>query len=172
MADRAFGRRARRRLGMFGMSERREKGEEREGTSGCAHLWRKGPDLAEIRQAAAGFGTTPWWQLCTGGEAVRASVGVSDRRLLILCLRVWLGWCAKKTQGSILVRAECPYVQFRLLMFLHWFAVGVTNGRERKRAPNSLVAKCRASARVSESLVPPSGVLPFPLISQGQGSNT
>ena len=39
-------------------------------------------------------------------------VGVSNRRLVNLCLRVWPGWCARKTQGFILVWAECPYVQF------------------------------------------------------------
>jgi hypothetical protein len=54
-------------------------------------------------------------------------------------------------------------------VFLHWFAVGVTNGRERERAPKSLVAKCYASASVFESSVPPTGVLPFPFISQGAG---
>jgi hypothetical protein len=73
------------------------------------------------------------------------TAGVSDRRLVNLCLRVWIGWCARKAQGFILVRAEHPYVQFELLVFLHSFAVGVTNDRERKRAPKSLVEKCYVS---------------------------
>ena len=41
-----------------------------------------------------------------------ASVGVSDHRLVNLYLYVWLGWCARRTQGFILIWAECPYVQF------------------------------------------------------------
>ena len=39
-------------------------------------------------------------------------VGVSSYRRVNLYLRVWLGWCAQKTQGFILVWAEHPYVQF------------------------------------------------------------
>ena len=39
------------------------------------------------------------------------TVGVSDYRLVNLYLRVWPGWCARRRQGFILVRAECPYVQ-------------------------------------------------------------
>ena len=31
---------------------------------------------------------------------------------------------ARKDTGIILVWAEHPYVQFELLVFLHWFAVG------------------------------------------------
>ena len=38
-------------------------------------------------------------------------IGVSDHRLVNLYLRVWPGWCARMTQGFILVRVECPYVQ-------------------------------------------------------------
>ena len=41
------------------------------------------------------------------------TVGVSSRRLVNLYLRVLAGWCARSTQGFILVRAECPYVQFK-----------------------------------------------------------
>jgi hypothetical protein len=33
-------------------------------------------------------------------------------------LRVWPRWCAKRTQGRILVRAECLYVQSLLLVLL------------------------------------------------------
>jgi hypothetical protein len=73
-------------------------------------------------------------------------VGVLDCRLVNLCLRVWPGWCARKSQRVILVWAECPYVKFDLLVFLHWFAVGVTNGRERDRAPKSVAAKCCVGA--------------------------
>jgi hypothetical protein len=58
-----------------------------------------------------------------------------------LCLR-GLDGVQKKTQGFILVRVERPHVQFKLLVFLHLLAVGVTNGRERERAPKSLVTKC------------------------------
>ena len=39
------------------------------------------------------------------------TVGVSNHRLVNLYLRVWPGWCPRRTQGFILVRAECPYVQ-------------------------------------------------------------
>jgi hypothetical protein len=70
------------------------------------------------------------------------TVGVSYRRLVNLYLRVWPEWWARKTRKFILVQAECPYVQFELLVFLHWFVVGVTNGREREWAPKYLVAKC------------------------------
>ena len=38
-------------------------------------------------------------------------VGVSDHQLVNLYLHVWPGWCARRTQGFILVWAECPYVQ-------------------------------------------------------------
>jgi hypothetical protein len=82
------------------------------------------------------------------------TVGVSDCRLVNLCLHVWLGWYPRKTQGFILIQAECPYVQFELLVFLHWFAVGVTNGQDRERVPRSLIAKCYASVSVSKSSVP------------------
>ena len=34
----------------------------------------------------------------------------SDHRRVNLYLRVWLGWCARRTQGFILVRTEHPYV--------------------------------------------------------------
>jgi len=44
----------------------------------------------------------------------------------------------------ILVRAECPYVQFELLHSCTQFVVGVTNKQERERAPKSLVACVRA----------------------------
>jgi hypothetical protein len=46
------------------------------------------------------------------------TVGISYRRLVNLCLRIWLGWCAKRTQGYIVVRVKCPYVQSLLLMLL------------------------------------------------------
>ena len=49
---------------------------------------------------------------------------------------------ARKDTKIILVRAKCPYVQFALLVFLLEFAVGVTNGRERERAPKSLGREC------------------------------
>jgi hypothetical protein len=68
----------------------------------------------------------------TGKGQATTIVGVPDRRLVNLCLRVWLGWCVRKTQGFILVQVECPYIQFELPVFLQWFAVGVTNGRERE----------------------------------------
>jgi hypothetical protein len=86
-----------------------------------------------------------------------------------LCLRVWPGWCARKTQRVILVRAECPYVQSELLVFLHWFAVGVTNGRERE---NGLLNLWVSVVWVRECYLknpPPTGVLPFPFIFQGAG---
>jgi hypothetical protein len=53
------------------------------------------------------------------------TIGVSNRRLVSLCLRVWLGWCATKAQGFRLVRVGCPYVHFGLLIFLHFFAIGL-----------------------------------------------
>jgi hypothetical protein len=56
-------------------------------------------------------------------------VGVSDRRRVNLCLHVWLGWCVKMTQGCMLVRAECPYVQSLLLALLALkFGVGLQTG--------------------------------------------
>jgi hypothetical protein len=65
-------------------------------------------------------------------------VGVSDRRLVNLCLHVWPGWSARKTREFILVRAEYPYVQFELLVFLHWFAVGLQIVKRGNRLPNLL----------------------------------
>jgi hypothetical protein len=56
------------------------------------------------------------------------TVGVSNSQLVNFYCASGLG----KTQGFILVWAECPYIQFDLLVFLHWFAVWVTNGRERE----------------------------------------
>ena len=49
-----------------------------------------------------------------------------------------------KAQGFILVRAECPYVQFELsCSYTQMFALGVTNGREREnKGPKSLVRGC------------------------------
>ena len=38
-------------------------------------------------------------------------VSVLNHRLVNLYLRVWPGWCARRTQEFILVRAECPYIQ-------------------------------------------------------------
>ena len=45
-------------------------------------------------------------------QSDEVSVGVLDHRRVNLHLHVWLGWCARRTQGFILVRVECPYVQF------------------------------------------------------------
>ena len=43
-------------------------------------------------------------------------------------------------QGFILVRAECPYIQFELsCSCIQMFAVGVTNGREGGEGPQSLI---------------------------------
>jgi hypothetical protein len=36
------------------------------------------------------------------------------------------------------LRRVTPYIQFMLLYYLHWFVVGVTNGRERELGPMSL----------------------------------
>jgi hypothetical protein len=66
----------------------------------------------------------------------------------------------KKIQGFILVRAEHPYIQFELFVFLHLLAVGVTNGRESERAPKSLVAKCSCEY-VSVSCILPLGGPPL-----------
>ena len=47
-------------------------------------------------------------------------------------MRVWLGWCARRTQGFILDQAEHPYVQFVAARVIGtWFVVGVINKRER-----------------------------------------
>ena len=60
-----------------------------------------------------------------------------DHRRVNLYLRVWLGWCARRTQGFILVRAERPYVQFAVARVTStWFVVGVTNKRDRERIPS------------------------------------
>ena len=60
-----------------------------------------------------------------------------DHRRVNLYLRVWLGWCARRTQGSILVWAERPYVQFAAARVTStWFAVRVTNMQERERIPS------------------------------------
>ena len=51
-----------------------------------------------------------------------------------MLLRVWPGWCAKKDTRFILVRTECPYVQFvadARVISTEKFIVGVINGRER-----------------------------------------
>ena len=56
------------------------------------------------------------------------TVGVSNYRLINLCLRIWLRWCARRTQGFILVQAERPYVQFAVARVTGIrFTVGVTN---------------------------------------------
>ena len=56
------------------------------------------------------------------------TVGVFGPPTSKLYLRVWLGWYARRTQGFILVRAECPYVQFTAARVTGtWFVVGVTN---------------------------------------------
>ena len=39
------------------------------------------------------------------------TIVVSNHQLVNLYLRVWPGRCAQRTQGFILVRTECPYVQ-------------------------------------------------------------
>jgi hypothetical protein len=71
-------------------------------------------------------------------------------------LHVSPGCCAKRTQGCILVRAECPYVQSLLFVLLVLkFAVGVTNGRERDEIPSlwwSGVEVLEISWRTLESL--------------------
>ena len=61
------------------------------------------------------------------------------------------------------------YVQFELLVFLHLFAVGDTNRRERERAPKSVMAKCSCMRLGVLSSVPHMGGLLFPFIDQGQG---
>ena len=64
-------------------------------------------------------------------------VGVSDHRLVNLYLRVWPRWCARRTQGFIMVRAECPYVQFAAaarVISTKRFVVGGTNNQERDRS--------------------------------------
>jgi hypothetical protein len=73
-------------------------------------------------------------------KASSLSVGVPNRRPVNLYCVFWPGWCAKRTQGCILVRAECPYVQSLLLVLLALkFVVGVTNGREREEVPSLYV---------------------------------
>ena len=58
----------------------------------------------------------------------------SDHRRVNLYLRVWVGWCVRRTQRFILVRTERPYVQFAAARVTGtWFAVWVTNRRERER---------------------------------------
>ena len=48
-------------------------------------------------------------------------------------MRVWLGWCARRTQGFILIRAERPYVQFTTARVTGtWFIIGVINRWERE----------------------------------------
>jgi hypothetical protein len=53
-------------------------------------------------------------------------------------LHIWPRWCAKRTQGCMLIRAEYSYVQSLLLLVLLAlrFAVGVTNEQERKEVPS------------------------------------
>jgi hypothetical protein len=47
------------------------------------------------------------------------------------------GWCAKRTQGCILVRIECPYVQWRAIrVTCTWVCNRVTNGHERDELPS------------------------------------
>ena len=64
----------------------------------------------------------------------------SDHRRVNLYLRVWLGWCARRTQGFILVRAERPYVQFIAARITGtWFAVGGYKHVREEEDPKSLV---------------------------------
>ena len=105
-------------------------------------------------------------------------------------MRVWLGWCARRTQGFILVWTKRPYVQFAAAHVTDtWFAVGVTNMRERKRisslwwkewtgAESSLAAQSYARVMLlcrdppypdPPCLDPPfMGCPAFPFISQGK----
>ena len=64
---------------------------------------------------------------------IKVSVFSYHQRVnLYLC--VSLGWCAWRTQGFILVRAEHAYVQFAAARVTGTsFAVGVRNRRERER---------------------------------------
>ena len=56
-----------------------------------------------------------------------------DHRRVNLYLRVWLGWCARRTQGFILVRAKRPYVQFAAARVTGtWFAVVTPSVLHRK----------------------------------------
>jgi hypothetical protein len=64
---------------------------------------------------------------------VKLCVDVSNHQRVNLYLRIWPRWCAKRTQGCILVRVECPYVQLSLLVLLALkFVIGVTNRIERE----------------------------------------
>ena len=61
---------------------------------------------------AAGTAGRFRWRVGEGRRREKKTgVDVSDHQLVNLYLRVWPGWCARRTQGFILVRAECPYVQ-------------------------------------------------------------
>ena len=67
----------------------------------------------------------------------------SEHRRVNLYLRVWLRWCARRTQEFILVRAERPYVQFAAARVTGtWFTVGVTNRREKESVaePHNLMS--------------------------------
>jgi hypothetical protein len=97
MADRASGRRARRRLGVFGMPERREKGRGGEGNFGVCSPMAERPDLAGIRQASAGFGT-----LRGGGSALAGRLrGLAKWiRLDVAKLVVVIAWCGERERAG------------------------------------------------------------------------
>ena len=83
-----------------------------------------------------------------------STVGVSSHQLVNLYLRVWFGWCARKTLGFILVWAECPYIQFGTARVTDtWFVVGVTNGREREEVPSLWRNKQACSAKACRDVL-------------------
>lgn len=98
----------------------------------------------------------------------RRSVGVPYHRLANLC-------CASQArmvmQGNdtriILVRAECPYVQFELSCSCTWFVLmGYKRTREGNELPSLWVAW--AWVWVCKRSIPHSGGCPLPFIVQGR----
>ena len=77
-----------------------------------------------------------------------------DHRRVNLYLRVWLGWCARRTQDFILIRAERLYVQFAAARVTDtWFVVGVTNRLKRERIRSLSERVLRARLPLSRVLV-------------------
>ena len=123
-------------------------------------------------------------QSCSIHVALQFLLVFSDHRRVNLYLRIWLGWCARRTQWFILARAERPYVQFVAARITDtWFAVGVTNRWESEMIPSlwwkewtgaesSLAAQPCARVVLLCSVLPFHGAPASPFIGEGKARVT